>query len=102
MEPCDEVSRPQRSRLPQSPRSRLAQFAHNPWRGRGCGFAGGHAFPGRRPPAARYQPPGQERPLRLHLVTPKTNLRGPGGGPPATRTPDAKARLLDAEARAEI
>src|SRR5215471_17555134 len=36
------------------------------------------------------------------FVTPKTNLRGPGGGPPATRTPDAKARLLDAEARAEI
>lgn len=36
------------------------------------------------------------------FVTPKTNLRGPGGGPPATRTPDAKARLLDANARAEI
>src|SRR5262249_48508158 len=38
------------------------------------------------------------------FVTPKTNLRGPGGGPPATptRPPDAKARLLDAEARAEI
>ena len=36
------------------------------------------------------------------FVTPKTNLRGPGGGPPATRTPDAKARLLDADARAEI
>lgn len=36
------------------------------------------------------------------FVTPKTNLRGPGGGPPATRTPDAKARLLDAAARAEI
>jgi putative ABC transport system permease protein len=35
------------------------------------------------------------------FVTPKTNLRGPGG-PPATRTPDAKARLLDADARAEI
>src|SRR5438270_2857094 len=36
------------------------------------------------------------------FVTPKTNLRGPGGGPPATRTPDAKARPLDAAARAEI
>ena len=36
------------------------------------------------------------------FVTPKTSLRGPGGGPPATRTPDAKARLLDADARAEI
>ena len=36
------------------------------------------------------------------FVTPKTNLRGPGGGPPATRTPDAKARLLDADTRAEI
>jgi putative ABC transport system permease protein len=36
------------------------------------------------------------------FVTPKTNLRGPGGGPPATRTPSAKARPLDAEARAEI
>jgi len=36
------------------------------------------------------------------FVTPKTNLRGPGGGPPATRTPDAKARLLDADARTEI
>ena len=36
------------------------------------------------------------------FVTPKTNLRGPGGGPPATRTPDAKARLLDPDARAEI
>ncbi len=36
------------------------------------------------------------------FVTPKTNLRGPGAGPPATRTPDAKARLLDADARAEI
>jgi putative ABC transport system permease protein len=36
------------------------------------------------------------------FVTPKTNLRGPGGGPPATRTPDAKARLLDADARVEI
>jgi len=36
------------------------------------------------------------------FVTPKTNLRKPGGGPPATRTPDAKARPLDADARAEI
>lgn len=36
------------------------------------------------------------------FVTPKTNLRGPGGGPPATRTPDAKARPLDADARADI
>jgi len=36
------------------------------------------------------------------FVTPKSNLRGPGGGPPATRTPAAKARLLDADARAEI
>lgn len=36
------------------------------------------------------------------FVTPKTNLRGPGGGPPATRAPDAKARLLDADARSEI
>ena len=36
------------------------------------------------------------------FVTPKSNLRGPGGGPPATRPPDAKARLLDADARAEI
>ncbi|HVO57458.1 MAG TPA: FtsX-like permease family protein [Dongiaceae bacterium] len=36
------------------------------------------------------------------FVTPKTNLRGPGGGPPATRQPAAKARPLDADARAEI
>jgi putative ABC transport system permease protein len=36
------------------------------------------------------------------FVTPKTNLRGPGGGPPATRAPSAKARPLDADARAEI
>jgi len=36
------------------------------------------------------------------FVTPKTNLRGPGGGPPATRAPASKARLLDADARAEI
>ncbi len=36
------------------------------------------------------------------FVTPKTNLRGPGSGPPATRTPSAKARPLDEAARAEI
>jgi putative ABC transport system permease protein len=36
------------------------------------------------------------------FVTPKTSLRGPGSGPPATRTPDAKSRLLDADARVEI
>jgi putative ABC transport system permease protein len=36
------------------------------------------------------------------FVTPKTNLRGPGGGPPAARIPAAKARPLDADARAEI
>jgi putative ABC transport system permease protein len=36
------------------------------------------------------------------FVTPKTNLRGPGGGPPATRAPASKARPLDAEVRAEI
>ena len=36
------------------------------------------------------------------FVTPKTNLRGPGGGPPATRAPASKARPLDAAARAEI
>ena len=36
------------------------------------------------------------------FVTPKSNLRGPGGGPPATRAPAAKARPLDADARAEI
>src|SRR5215472_2000602 len=36
------------------------------------------------------------------FVTPKSNLRGPGGGPPANRTPDAKSRPLDADARAEI
>jgi putative ABC transport system permease protein len=36
------------------------------------------------------------------FVTPKTNLRRPGAGPPASRTPDAKARPLDADARAEI
>jgi putative ABC transport system permease protein len=36
------------------------------------------------------------------FVTPKSNLRGPGGGPPATRAPTSKARPLDADARAEI
>jgi len=36
------------------------------------------------------------------FVTPRTSLRRPGAGPPATRTPDAKARPLDADARAEI
>lgn len=36
------------------------------------------------------------------FVTPKSNLRGPGGGPPATRAPAAKVRPLDADARAEI
>ena len=36
------------------------------------------------------------------FVTPKTNLRRPVGGPPATRIPDPKARPLDADARAEI
>ncbi len=36
------------------------------------------------------------------FVTPKTNLRGPGSGPPATRAPAAKARPLDEAARAEI
>ena len=36
------------------------------------------------------------------FVTPKTNLRGPGAGPPATRAPAAKARPLDDGARAEI
>jgi putative ABC transport system permease protein len=36
------------------------------------------------------------------FVTPKTNLRRPGGGPPATRTPEPKARPLDADARTEI
>jgi len=34
------------------------------------------------------------------FVTPRTSLRRPGAGPPATRTPDAKARPLDADARA--
>jgi putative ABC transport system permease protein len=36
------------------------------------------------------------------FVTPKTNLRGPGAGPPATRAPAAKARPLDETAREEI
>ena len=36
------------------------------------------------------------------FVTPKTNLRGPGAGPPATRAAAPKARPLDAAARAEI
>ena len=36
------------------------------------------------------------------FVTPRTSLRRPGAGPPATRTPDAQARPLDADARAEI
>jgi putative ABC transport system permease protein len=36
------------------------------------------------------------------FVTPKTNLRRPGGGPPATRIPEPKARPLDADARTEI
>jgi putative ABC transport system permease protein len=36
------------------------------------------------------------------FVTPKTNLRGPGAGPPATRAPAAKARPLDQTAREEI
>jgi len=36
------------------------------------------------------------------FVTPKTNLRGPGAGPPATRMPSAKSRPLDEDARAEI
>jgi putative ABC transport system permease protein len=36
------------------------------------------------------------------FVTPKTNLRGPGSGPPATRMPTSSARSLDEDARAEI
>src|SRR5205085_1146031 len=36
------------------------------------------------------------------FVTPKTNFRGPGGGPLGTRASGAKARPLDADARAEI
>ena len=36
------------------------------------------------------------------FVTAKTNLRGPGAGPPATRAASPKARPLDEDARAEI
>ncbi|HYL83705.1 MAG TPA: FtsX-like permease family protein [Candidatus Angelobacter sp.] len=36
------------------------------------------------------------------FVTPRSSFRGPGGGPPANRAPAAKARPLDADARAEI
>jgi len=36
------------------------------------------------------------------FVTAKSNSRGPGSGPPATRAPAAKARPLDEAARAEI
>jgi putative ABC transport system permease protein len=36
------------------------------------------------------------------FVTPKTNLRGPGAGPPATRAAAPKARPLDDAARAEF
>jgi putative ABC transport system permease protein len=36
------------------------------------------------------------------FVTAKSNLRGPGAGPPANRAPSAKARPLDEDARAEI
>jgi putative ABC transport system permease protein len=36
------------------------------------------------------------------FVTPKTNLRGPGNGPPAARMPSVTARPLDEDARAEI
>lgn len=36
------------------------------------------------------------------FVTPKMNLRGPGGGPPASRIPTAESRPLDEEARQEI
>src|SRR5438477_872807 len=36
------------------------------------------------------------------FVTAKSNFRGPGSGPPATRLPAAKARPLDEDARAEI
>jgi putative ABC transport system permease protein len=36
------------------------------------------------------------------FVTAKSNLRGPGAGPPATRAPASKARPLDEAARAEI
>jgi len=36
------------------------------------------------------------------FVTPKTNLRGPGAGPPATRAAAPKARPLNQEARQEL
>jgi putative ABC transport system permease protein len=36
------------------------------------------------------------------FVTAKTNLRGPGAGPPATRAASPKARPLDEAARAEL
>jgi len=36
------------------------------------------------------------------FVTAKTNLRGPGAGPPATRAAAPKARPLDDDARAEL
>jgi putative ABC transport system permease protein len=36
------------------------------------------------------------------FVTAKTNLRGPGAGPPATRAASPKARPLDEDARTEI
>jgi putative ABC transport system permease protein len=36
------------------------------------------------------------------FVTAKTNLRGPGAGPPATRAASPKARPLDEDARAEL
>jgi putative ABC transport system permease protein len=36
------------------------------------------------------------------FVTPKTNLRGPGAGPPATRAAAPKARPLDDAARGEL
>jgi putative ABC transport system permease protein len=36
------------------------------------------------------------------FVTPRMNLRGPGGGPPAMRPTDSSARLLDEDARQEI
>jgi len=36
------------------------------------------------------------------FVTPKTNLRGPGAGPPATRAAAPKARPLDEAARGEF
>jgi ABC-type antimicrobial peptide transport system permease subunit len=36
------------------------------------------------------------------FVTPKTNFRGPGAGPPATRVAAPKARPLNEDARAEI